>query len=182
MTISSYSMLSWQPRHACRKRCHPYFSQVPGGGSVAFVGATGSGKSTMLRLLFRFYDPTSGAVYVDGQDLRSVTQASFREHLAVVPQDTVLFNDSIFYNIAYGCPSAGEEVRPPLLTSPVPCMLAITRLVPYLHGELCSELLDVHIGHGARCVPQLRYSLHAPCSIRACGQLMRVEVCGGLGV
>eukprot|EP00892_Ulva_mutabilis_P004272 jgi/Ulvmu1/2216/UM013_0062.1 len=82
---------------------------VPGGGSVAFVGATGSGKSTVLRLLFRFYDPTTGAVYIDGQDLRAVTQASFREHIAVVPQDTVLFNDSIFYNIAYGCPSAGEE-------------------------------------------------------------------------
>lgn len=92
--------------------------QVPGGGSVAFVGATGSGKSTVLRLLFRFYDPSVGAVYVDGQDLRSVTQTSFREHIAVVPQDTVLFNDSIFYNIAYGCPSAGEEVRPSLPRRP----------------------------------------------------------------
>lgn len=89
---------------------------MPGGGSVAFVGATGSGKSTVLRLLFRFYDPTSGAVYIDGQDLRSVTQASFREHIAVVPQDTVLFNDSIWYNIAYGCPSASMEARSPHTT------------------------------------------------------------------
>lgn len=92
--------------------------QVAGGGSIALVGATGSGKSTVLRLLFRFYDPTAGAVYVDGQDLRSVTQASFREHIAVVPQDTVLFNDSIFNNIAYGCPSAGAEVCPISLHRP----------------------------------------------------------------
>ena len=69
--------------------------QVPGGGSVAFVGATGSGKSTVLRLLFRFYDPVSGAVYIDGQDLRGVTQTSFREHIGVVPQGTFVLQQEM---------------------------------------------------------------------------------------
>jgi ATP-binding cassette, subfamily B, heavy metal transporter len=73
------------------------------------VGHSGSGKSTIGRLLFRFYDVTSGAVRIDGQDLRDVTQASLHAHIGVVPQDTVLFNDTIRYNIAYGKANATEE-------------------------------------------------------------------------
>ncbi len=81
------------------------FTAAPG-RKIALVGPTGSGKSTISRLLFRFYDTTSGAVYVDGHDVRDVTQASLRAAIGVVPQDTVLFNDTIFYNIAYGRPGA----------------------------------------------------------------------------
>ena len=69
---------------------------------MALVGATGSGKSTCLRLLFRFYDPTVGCIRIDGQDLRDVTQKSLRTGMAVVPQDTVLFNDTILANIRHG--------------------------------------------------------------------------------
>ena len=79
---------------------------VPPGGKVALVGPSGSGKSTIGRLLFRFYDVTGGAVLIDGQDLRDVTQDSLHAAIGVVPQDTVLFNDSILYNIAYGRPDA----------------------------------------------------------------------------
>jgi ATP-binding cassette subfamily B protein len=81
------------------------FTVAPG-RKVAIVGPTGSGKSTISRLLFRFYDTTSGTVLVDGRDVRDVTQKSLRAAIGVVPQDTVLFNDSIFYNIAYGRPGA----------------------------------------------------------------------------
>jgi len=79
---------------------------VPAGHSVAIVGASGAGKSTIARLLFRFYDVSSGAVRIDGQDIRTVTQASLRAAIGVVPQDTVLFNETVYYNIAYGNPSA----------------------------------------------------------------------------
>ena len=75
---------------------------VPAGATVALVGASGAGKSTIGRLLYRFYDVDEGAILIDGQDLRSVSQASLRAAIGVVPQDTVLFNDSIYYNIAYG--------------------------------------------------------------------------------
>ena len=75
---------------------------VPAGQTVAIVGATGSGKSTIGRLLFRFYDVTGGALKIDGQDVRDVSQASLHSSIGVVPQDTVLFNDTIRYNIAYG--------------------------------------------------------------------------------
>src|SRR5438477_1367901 len=81
---------------------------VPSGGSVAIVGPSGAGKSTIARLLFRFYDATDGAIEIDGQDIRDVTQDSLRRAIGVVPQDTVLFNDTIFYNIAYGRPGAGR--------------------------------------------------------------------------
>jgi ABC-type transport system involved in Fe-S cluster assembly fused permease/ATPase subunit len=81
---------------------------VPAGKRVAIVGASGAGKSTISRLLFRFYDATSGAVRIDGQDLRDVTQTSVRAAIGIVPQDTVLFNDSIYYNIAYGRPDATQ--------------------------------------------------------------------------
>jgi len=79
------------------------------GQKLALVGHSGSGKSTIGRLLFRFYDVTSGAVRIDGQDLRDVTQASLHAQIGVVPQDTVLFNDTIRYNIAYGKANATEE-------------------------------------------------------------------------
>jgi len=81
---------------------------VQPGETVAVVGPSGSGKSTTGRLLFRFYDVTGGALTIDGQDVRDVTQASLRAAIGVVPQDTVLFNDTIYYNIAYGRPEAGR--------------------------------------------------------------------------
>jgi len=79
---------------------------VPPGKTVAIVGASGAGKSTISRLLYRFYDATSGRITIDGQDIRDVTQDSLRAAIGIVPQDTVLFNDTIFYNIAYGRPGA----------------------------------------------------------------------------
>jgi len=79
---------------------------VPAGHTVAVVGPSGAGKSTLSRLLFRFYDVDAGQILIDGQDIRSVTQKSLRATLGIVPQDTVLFNDSITYNIAYGRPGA----------------------------------------------------------------------------
>lgn len=80
--------------------------EIPPGHTVAVVGPSGAGKSTLSRLLFRFYDVSSGKITIDGQDIRLVTQKSLRRHIGIVPQDTVLFNDSIFYNIAYGNPEA----------------------------------------------------------------------------
>ncbi|TDI59333.1 MAG: ABC transporter ATP-binding protein/permease [Alphaproteobacteria bacterium] len=82
---------------------------VPAGHTVAIVGHSGAGKSTISRLLYRFYDVTSGAITIDGQDIRLVTQESLRAAIGIVPQDTVLFNDSIGYNIAYGKPSASQD-------------------------------------------------------------------------
>ncbi len=86
--------------------------EVPAGRTIAIVGPSGAGKSTISRLLFRFYDVTGGSVEIDGQDLRDVTQESVRHAIGMVPQDTVLFNDTIAYNIRYGRPDASdEEVR-----------------------------------------------------------------------
>lgn len=82
---------------------------VPAGKSVAIVGPSGAGKSTISRLLFRFYDVTGGGISIDGQDIRAVTQDSLRAAIGIVPQDTVLFNDTIRYNIAYGRPGASQE-------------------------------------------------------------------------
>ena len=82
---------------------------IPAGSIVAVVGTSGAGKSTLSRLLFRFYDVSAGRILIDGQDIRSVTQASLRAAIGIVPQDTVLFNDSIYYNIAYGRPQASHE-------------------------------------------------------------------------
>ncbi|HSD59695.1 MAG TPA: ABC transporter ATP-binding protein/permease, partial [Burkholderiales bacterium] len=79
---------------------------IPAGRNVAVVGHSGSGKSTLSRLLFRFYDVTGGRILVNGQDIRDVTQKSLRAAIGIVPQDTVLFNDTIFYNIQYGRPEA----------------------------------------------------------------------------
>lgn len=83
--------------------------EIPAGKTLAVVGASGAGKSTLSRLLFRFYDVSDGAVKVDGIDLRDLDQASLRRHIGIVPQDTVLFNDTILYNIAYGNPAANRE-------------------------------------------------------------------------
>lgn len=82
---------------------------IPAGHKVAVVGASGAGKSTLSRLLFRFYDVTSGRILIDGQDIRAMTQKSLRRAIGIVPQDTVLFNDSIYYNIAYGRPDATHD-------------------------------------------------------------------------
>jgi ATP-binding cassette subfamily B protein len=82
---------------------------IPAGRKLAVVGASGAGKSTIARLLFRFYDTDSGSVRVNGDEVRGMTQASLRQHIGVVPQDTVLFNDTIFYNIRYGRPQATRE-------------------------------------------------------------------------
>ncbi len=82
---------------------------IPAGQTVAIVGPSGSGKSTIGRLLFRFYDVTGGRLLIDGQDLRDITQDSLHQKIGVVPQDTVLFNDTIQYNIAYGRPEASRE-------------------------------------------------------------------------
>jgi ABC-type transport system involved in Fe-S cluster assembly fused permease/ATPase subunit len=82
---------------------------IPGGKTVAVVGPSGAGKSTLSRLLLRFYDPLSGTVSIDDQDIREVTLASLRQTMAMVPQDTVLFNDTIKYNIGYGFPDASQE-------------------------------------------------------------------------
>jgi ATP-binding cassette subfamily B protein len=81
---------------------------VPAGRTLAIVGPSGAGKSTISRLLFRFYDIQKGAIAIDGQDIREVTQASLRAAIGMVPQDTVLFNDSIAYNIRYGRTSAND--------------------------------------------------------------------------
>jgi len=82
---------------------------IPAGQNIAVVGKSGSGKSTLARLLFRFYDVQSGAIRINNQDIRDVTQQSLRAAIGIVPQDTVLFNDSIYYNIAYGRPDAASE-------------------------------------------------------------------------
>ncbi|MFM8692626.1 MAG: ABCB family ABC transporter ATP-binding protein/permease [Limnohabitans sp.] len=81
---------------------------IPAGQTVAVVGPSGSGKSTLARLLFRFYDVQQGSVQMAGQDIRRVTQASVRQAIGIVPQDTVLFNDTVAYNIAYGCPGSSQ--------------------------------------------------------------------------
>ncbi len=82
---------------------------IPAGQNIAVVGHSGSGKSTLARLLFRFYDVQSGNILINDQDIRDVTQQSLRATMGIVPQDTVLFNDSIYYNIAYGRPDATEK-------------------------------------------------------------------------
>jgi ATP-binding cassette subfamily B protein len=82
---------------------------IPAGGTVAVVGPSGSGKSTLARLMFRFYEVGQGAIRVNGRDLRQLTQASLRTAIGIVPQDTVLFNDTIYYNIRYGRPGATHE-------------------------------------------------------------------------
>jgi len=83
--------------------------EVPNGKKVALVGPTGAGKSTISRLLFRFYDPKQGAIFINNENIKDISQSSLRKMIGVVPQDTVLFNDTIYYNISYGNPMASEE-------------------------------------------------------------------------
>jgi ATP-binding cassette subfamily B protein len=97
---------SYEPR---RQILHDVSFEIPSGKTVAVVGHSGSGKSTLSRLLFRFYDVSAGRISVNGQDIREVTQASLRAALGIVPQDTVLFNDTVLYNIQYGRPDAGRQ-------------------------------------------------------------------------
>ncbi len=92
-----------------REILHGLSFRVPAGHKVAVVGHSGAGKSTLARLLFRFYDVTGGSIEIDGQDIRDVTQQSLRAAIGIVPQDTVLFNETIYYNIAYGRPEASPE-------------------------------------------------------------------------
>ena len=97
---------------AKREILHDVSFNIPAGTITAVVGQSGAGKSTLARLLFRFYDVQSGKILIDGQNIQTVTQASLRKAIGIVPQDTVLFNDTIGYNIAYGNPSATiEEVQ-----------------------------------------------------------------------
>jgi len=92
-----------------REILHGVDFEIPPDGTVAVVGHSGSGKSTLSRLLYRFYDIDSGSIRIDGRDLRDVTQQSLRAAIGIVPQDTVLFNDSILYNIQYGRPEATRQ-------------------------------------------------------------------------
>jgi len=95
--------------NADRAILHDVSFTIPAGKTVAVVGTSGTGKSTLARLLFRFYDINEGSIKIDGQDIRHVTQESLRAAIGVVPQDTVLFNDSIYFNIAYGRPDASRD-------------------------------------------------------------------------
>src|SRR5688572_12862239 len=92
-----------------REILHGLSFEVPAGAHAAIVGPSGAGKSTIGRLLFRFYDPWSGRILIDGQDIREVTQESLRAQIGIVPQDSVLFNDTIGYNVAYGRDGATQE-------------------------------------------------------------------------
>ena len=94
---------------ANRQILHAVTFSVPAGSTVAVVGHSGAGKSTLARLLFRFYDVTGGSIQINGNDLRQLTQHSLRSAIGIVPQDTVLFNDSILYNIRYGRTDASDE-------------------------------------------------------------------------
>jgi ATP-binding cassette subfamily B protein len=95
--------------NADRPILHDVSFTIPAGKTVAAVGSSGAGKSTLARLLFRFYDVNQGVILIDRQDIRAVSQESLRAAIGVVPQDTVLFNDSIYYNIAYGRPEATRD-------------------------------------------------------------------------
>ena len=107
----SCSTMSTSTTRRRGRSCTTSSFRVPPGDTVAIVGSSGAGKSTISRLLFRFYDVAGGSVRIDGQDIRDVTQASLRAAIGVVPQDTVLFNDTIYYNIAYGRPGRQRARR-----------------------------------------------------------------------
>ena len=91
-------------RRRTARSCSDVSFEIPAGHKVAVVGHSGSGKSTLARLLYRFYDVGAGRIAINGEDIRDVKQASLRGAIGIVPQDTVLFNDTIYYNIHYGRP------------------------------------------------------------------------------
>lgn len=97
---------AYQPE---RSILHNISFTIEAGQKLALVGASGSGKSTIVRLLYRFYDPQHGSIFIDGQNIRQVSQQSLRQAIGIVPQDTVLFNDTIYHNIAYGNTAANED-------------------------------------------------------------------------
>jgi ABC-type transport system involved in Fe-S cluster assembly fused permease/ATPase subunit len=103
--VFSHVNFAYEPS---RPILHDVSFEIPAGKTVAVVGPSGAGKSTLARLLYRFYDVQSGQILFDGQDIKQVTQASVRQNIGIVPQDTVLFNDTIEYNIAYGQPGASH--------------------------------------------------------------------------
>ena len=106
---------------------HDVSFEIPPGSTVAVVGASGAGKSTLARLLYRFYDVGGGRITIDGQDIRAVTQASLRRAIGIVPQDTVLFNDTVGYNIAYGRPGASDaEVQAAAAAANIHAFIAAT--------------------------------------------------------
>jgi ATP-binding cassette, subfamily B, heavy metal transporter len=105
----SYDLAKQDDPTAGRQILHSVSFEIPAGKTVAVVGPSGSGKSTLARLLYRFYDVQSGSIHIAGQDIRSVTQTSVRRAIGIVPQDTVLFNDTVEYNIAYGKPGSSTE-------------------------------------------------------------------------
>ncbi|HEV6967546.1 ABC transporter ATP-binding protein/permease [Roseateles sp.] len=108
---------------------HGVSFEIPAGKKVAVVGPSGSGKSTLARLLYRFYDIDAGAIRIDGQDIRTVTQSSLRKAIGIVPQDTVLFNDTVAYNIAYGRPGASQaEVEAAARAAHIHAFIAATPL------------------------------------------------------
>jgi ATP-binding cassette, subfamily B, heavy metal transporter len=111
---------------------------IPAGQTYAVVGPSGGGKSTLARLLFRFYDVTGGAIKIDGHDVREYTQASVRAAIGIVPQDTVLFNDTLDYNLRYGRPSASPNYRKackPVWVSVDSNFLAVKNNASLLHGH-----------------------------------------------
>ncbi|AVA20937.1 MULTISPECIES: ABC transporter ATP-binding protein/permease [unclassified Rhizobium] len=111
--VIGHGAISFKDVHFAYESARPILKgisfEVPAGKTVAVVGPSGAGKSTLSRLLYRFYDVQSGTITIDGQDLRKVTQKSLRKVIGMVPQDTVLFNDTIAYNIRYGRPGASEN-------------------------------------------------------------------------
>lgn len=116
---------------------HDLSFEIPAGKTVAVVGPSGAGKSTLARLLYRFYDVTGGHIEIAGQDIRSVTQASVRQAIGIVPQDTVLFNDTVEYNIAYGRPGASRaEVEEAARAAHIHAFIAGT---PAGYGTLVGE-------------------------------------------
>ena len=131
---SRFRHVDFALRPSAGRSCRTSISRCRPAKTIAIVGPSGAGKSTIARLLFRFYDVDAGAIAIDGQDIRAVTQDSLRRAIGVVPQDTVLFNDTICYNIAYGRPGAsrarGRGGRPrariSTISSPA-CPTATTR-------------------------------------------------------